>query len=121
MSARLVALCIDANEMERTARFRSGVLGWETAADPHQGLTLLPGDDTGFRIRFVPTDEPKSVPNQMHVDLTSASHEEQQETVARALGLGGRHIDLGQRPDEGHVVLADPDGNEFCLWPADAI
>jgi predicted enzyme related to lactoylglutathione lyase len=35
--------------------------------------------------------------------------------VARALELGGRHIDVGQRPDEGHVVLADPEGNEFCV------
>jgi predicted enzyme related to lactoylglutathione lyase len=115
MTARLVALCIDANDVEGLARFWSGVLGWETAADPHEGLTLLPNDDTGFRIRFVHTDEPKSVPNQMHTDLTSASVEEQQETAARALRLGGRHIDVGQRPEEGHVVLADPDGNELCV------
>ena len=35
--------------------------------------------------------------------------------MARALALGARHIDVGQRPDEGHVVLADPEGNEFCV------
>jgi hypothetical protein len=35
--------------------------------------------------------------------------------VARSLGLGARHIDVGQRPEEGHVVLADPEGNEFCV------
>jgi hypothetical protein len=35
--------------------------------------------------------------------------------VARSLGLGARHIDVGQRPEEGHVVLADPAGNEFCV------
>jgi catechol 2,3-dioxygenase-like lactoylglutathione lyase family enzyme len=51
----------------------------------------------------------------MHFDLTSTSLEGQQETVARALELGGRHIDVGQRPEEGHVVLADPEGNEFCV------
>jgi hypothetical protein len=50
----------------------------------------------------------------MHFDLTSSSLEGQQ-TVARALGLGARHIDVGQRPEEGHVVLADPEGNEFCV------
>jgi hypothetical protein len=38
--------------------------------------------------------------------------------VARALELGGRHVDVGQRPEEGHVVLADPDGNEFCVIEA---
>jgi catechol 2,3-dioxygenase-like lactoylglutathione lyase family enzyme len=51
----------------------------------------------------------------MHFDLTSTSLDDQQQTVARALGLGARHIDIGQRPEEGHVVLADPEGNEFCV------
>jgi len=51
----------------------------------------------------------------MHFDLTSTSLEDQQQTVARSLGLGDRHIDIGQRPEEGHVVLADHQGNEFCV------
>jgi hypothetical protein len=51
----------------------------------------------------------------MHLDLTSLSLEDQQQTVARSLGLGARHIDIGQRPEQGHVVLADPEGNEFCV------
>lgn len=38
--------------------------------------------------------------------------------MARALALGASHIDVGQRPEEGHVVLADPEGNEFCVIPA---
>ena len=79
------------------------------------GAELVPSDDTGFRIRFLPSDEPKAEQNQMHFDLTSSSLEEQQQTVARALELGGRHCDVGQGPDEEHVVLADPEGNEFCV------
>ena len=51
----------------------------------------------------------------MHFDLTSSSLEDQQQTVARALELGGRHLDIGQGPDADHVVLADPEGNEFCV------
>jgi len=51
----------------------------------------------------------------VHFDLTSTSLDGQQQTVGRALELGGRHIDIGQRPEEGHVVLADPEGNEFCV------
>jgi len=78
-------------------------------------ITLLPSDDTGFQLDFAPTQEPKTRPNQMHFDLKSESLAEQQQTVARALALGARHIDVGQRPEEGHVVLADPDGNEFCV------
>src|SRR4051812_26087848 len=54
----------------------------------------------------------------MHVDLTSTSAGDQQQVVARSLELGARHIDIGQRPEEGHVVLADPEGNEFCVIEA---
>jgi Glyoxalase-like domain len=39
--------------------------------------------------------------------------------VARSLGFGARHIDIGQRPEEGHVVLADPEGDEFCVIEPD--
>jgi catechol 2,3-dioxygenase-like lactoylglutathione lyase family enzyme len=103
MTSQLFAVCFDAVEPERLARFWSGFLGFDTAG----------GD--GFRIRFLPAEEPKAGPNRMHFDLTSASLEDQRETVARALRLGARHIDVGQLPEEGHVVLADPEGNEFCV------
>jgi len=115
LTCQLIALCIDSNDPLRLARFWSGVLGWELVSDPRDGLALLPSDDTGFQIRFLLTREIKVGPNQMHFDLTSTSLNDQRETVARSLGLGARHIDIGQRPEEGHVVLADPEGNEFCV------
>ncbi len=115
MSSRLVALTFPASDPAGLAAFWSGVLGWDASADPEAGVTLLPADDTGVRIRFVPSDEPKPGPNQMHVDLTSTSFEDQQATVDRALALGAGHLDVGQLPEEGHVVLADPEGNEFCV------
>ena len=49
----------------------------------------------------------------MHVDLTSTSLEDKGQTVAKSLAPGARHIDVRQLPEEGHVVLADPDDNEF--------
>ena len=51
----------------------------------------------------------------MHVHLTSASLEGVRATVAAALALGAGHLDVGQRPEEGHAVLADPAGNPFCV------
>jgi glyoxalase superfamily protein len=114
MSSQLMALSIDALEPSRLARFWAGVLRWETA-DPLDGIALLPGDDTPFRIRFAQTQEPKVGQNQMHFHLTSASPADQQQTVTTSLALGARHIDVGQRPEEGHIVLADPEGNEFCV------
>jgi catechol 2,3-dioxygenase-like lactoylglutathione lyase family enzyme len=114
MTSHLLALCVDANDPLRLSRFWAGVLGWEPDDDRH-GSALRPSDGTGFGIRFLPTREQKAGPNTRHLDLTSTSREDQLETVARALGLGARHIDVGQRPEEGHVVLADPEGNEFCV------
>ncbi len=119
MTCHLVALCFDANDPFPLARFWAGVLGWEMADDPQAGIALLPSDDTGFRLRFLPTQEPKVGQNQMHFDLTSTSLHDQLETVARSLGLGGRHIDIGQSPDDAHVVLADPEGNEYCVIEPD--
>ncbi len=115
MTSQLRALCFDANDPIGLARFWSGVLGWEMTDDPHDGVTLLPADDTGFRLRFLPSREAKESQNQMHFDLTSTSLEDQERTVARALALGGRHIDIGQDPADAHEVLADPEGNEFCV------
>ncbi len=116
MACQLFAVCFDASQPLRLAQFWSGVLGREMVDDPPDGVALLAGDDdTGFRIRFLPTQEPKAGQNPMHVDLTSRSLEDQQQTVARSLALGARHIDIGQGPDADHVVLADPEGNEFCV------
>jgi predicted enzyme related to lactoylglutathione lyase len=115
MPSNLLALCFDANDPMRLTRFWGGVLGWEIADDSDDGIALVTGDDTGFRIRFLLSQEQKVGQNHMHFDLTSTSLADQQQTVARSLRLGARHIDVGQRPEEGQVVLADPEGNEFCV------
>jgi predicted enzyme related to lactoylglutathione lyase len=119
MACALDALSFDAVDPVGLAGFWAGLLGWEMADDPFVGMALLPTDDTGFRIRFVPTREQKVGQNHLHFDLTSMSLEDQEATVARALELGGRHVDVGQRPEEGHVVLGDPEGNEFCVVEPD--
>ncbi len=117
-TSRIIALCFDAHDPPALARFWAEMLGRELVVDADEGPTLPPNVDTEFRIYFERTDAMKAGPNQMHFDLTSDSPEAQQQTVARALELGGRHIDVGQRPEEGHVVLADPEGNEFCVIEA---
>ncbi|GAB3594480.1 VOC family protein [Angustibacter peucedani] len=114
MTSQLLALTFDANDPEALARFWSGVLRWQ----PADATTLLPDADAVFQLRFLPTDEPKRWPNQTHFDIASRTDDEQRETVERALSLGARHLDVGQKPDEDHVVLADPEGNEFCVIEA---
>ncbi|MFD3456934.1 VOC family protein [Streptomyces sp. NPDC058691] len=117
MTSQLFAICFHATRPSGLARFWSGVLGWELADGPDD-VAILPPNPAGFRIRFLPSQEPKLGQNRAHFDLTSAFPEDQERTVARALALGGQHIDVGQLPEEGHVVLADPDGNEFCVCEA---
>jgi hypothetical protein len=118
VTSDLRLLTVDANDPVALATFWAGVLGREAVPAVSGGRSLVPTRENEFRIHFQPSDEPRRGRNQMHFDLTSASPEQQQETVARALELGGSHLDVGQRPEEGHVVLADPEGNEFCVLPA---
>jgi predicted enzyme related to lactoylglutathione lyase len=116
MTSRLVALCIDANDPLRLARFWADALGW--TIDDETGdeiITLVPTDGTSFQIDFAPVPEKKVGQNRIHLDLTSTSLDDQKESVARLIELGARHIDIGQGPDATHVVLADPEGNELCI------
>ena len=114
MGTSLYALSFDAKDPAGLARFWAGLLGFE----PAEGNELVPHDNTGFRLRFLQSDAEKDRPNQIHLHLTSRTPEQQPETVARAVELGGRHLDVGQRPEEKHIVLADPEGNEFCVIEA---
>ncbi|AXH94740.1 VOC family protein [Micromonospora aurantiaca] len=118
MTSHLYAISVDAWEPLRLARFWAELLGRGVVDDPREGVALQPDGDAGLRIRFMPTEVPKTVQNRIHFDLTSASPQAQRDTVDRALTLGGRHIDIGQGPDDDQVVLADPEGNEFCVIEA---
>jgi catechol 2,3-dioxygenase-like lactoylglutathione lyase family enzyme len=101
MPSRLVAVAFGARDPERLAEFWAALLG--------------PRDDAEVGLRFFASDAERSGPNRMHLHLTSDSAEHQQRTVATALRLGATHLDVGQLPEEEHVVLADPEGNELCV------
>ncbi|MFI7455369.1 VOC family protein [Nonomuraea sp. NPDC049714] len=113
MDSRLLTITFDVHNPARLAKFWAGVLDRELL-NMDRGV-LLPGDDTQPGLRFVPGDAKKAGPNRIHLHLTSASLADQQHTVAKSLGLGASHLDVGQLPEEEHVVLADPEGNEFCV------
>lgn len=118
MSSRLLALTFDAHDPARLAGFWAAVLERVVVEDPRGAL--LPGSDTQVGLRFAPSGTEKVGPNRVHLHLTSTSPAGQQDTVAAALELGACHLDVGQLPQEGHVVLADPEGNEFCVIPPDS-
>lgn len=119
MTSRLISLCFDAHDPARLARFWAEALRWEVDDESSDEVELVPTDGTRFRILFlkVPAHEAgeKVGQNRLHLDLTTTSIDDQRDTVARLIELGGRHLDIGQGPDETHVVLADPEGNELCI------
>jgi hypothetical protein len=109
MALRLAGIEWDALEPDRVAQFWSGLLGREL-----RGLSI-PDDGSGFEITFAPTSRSKTVQNRIHLDLTSRSLDDQQRLVDLAVELGATLVDVGQGPDATHVVLGDPEGNEFCV------
>ncbi|MHA3704204.1 VOC family protein [Jatrophihabitans sp. YIM 134969] len=111
MASRLT-LATEARDPDLLATFWAELLGRPAAAGS-RGL-VVPGSDTQVALRFVATRSPRSGPNRVHLHLTS-DHATQDENVARALALGATPLDVGQQPGERHVVLADPEGNEFCV------
>ena len=115
MTTRLTTLCYDANEPVRLARFWASALGWEVHDESADVIAVLPTDGTRFILEFAPVPEPKTAKNPIHLDLVSESVEDQRAIVDRLIELGARHADVGQGADVDHVVLADPEGNEFCI------
>lgn len=113
MRSQLVAVTYDAQDPVRLARFWARMLGRESVEDA--GGVLLPGGSGQLGLRLVADATPPHRRHRMHLHLTSTSVLDQQRTVATALGLGASHFDVGQRPEEGHVVLCDPGGYEFCV------
>ena len=113
MPSPALTVAFDAHDPARPAKFWAALLGRQVVEDG--GGALLPGDETQVGLRFVVSTEPKVRPERMHLHLTSAGPGDQERTVATALELGAGHLDVGQLPEEGHVVLADPEGNPFCV------
>jgi catechol 2,3-dioxygenase-like lactoylglutathione lyase family enzyme len=113
MPVRLAAVTFDAHDPARLAAFWAGVLDRSLVAEGAD--VLLPGTDTQLGLRFVAATTAAPGPSWLHLHLTSASPEDQRHTVEAVVAAGGRHVDVGQRPEEGHVVLADPEGNELCV------
>ncbi len=106
-------MVVDATDPVALASFWADLLGWDL--EEEDGFAGATGKGTVRRLEFVPTTEKKTTKNWMHFDLSSASVDDQRDTVRRAIELGASKIDVGQGTDATHSVLADPEGNEFCV------
>lgn len=111
MALRLVALTVAAQDPDRLAAFWSALL--DRPLVPGLAGPLLPG--YGGQVGLAFAAGPADVPPRLHLHVTSDGPLDQAQTVERVLSLGAQHLDVGQLPDEGHVVLADPEGGAFCV------
>ncbi len=114
MVARLDQWTLDVRDVPAMARFWAAVLGYRIGDD---GQHLWPPPGAGRHAPTVwlrPVDAPTPGKNRGHPDLVPTDGDVDAE-VQRLLALGARRVDVGRSGDEGFVVLADPEGNGFCV------
>ena len=114
MPASLHHIVIDAHDLPRLARFWADVLAWRILSERDREVVIGPDVTAPVGICFMPVTEPKIVKNRVHLDLTAAPDDRESE-IERILALGARRVDIGQTGAESWTVLADPEGNEFCV------
>jgi predicted enzyme related to lactoylglutathione lyase len=116
MDIRIQSVVVDAHDCELLARFWSAVLGWRVTDATDDEWVIEPPDGSPEAgvvpdILFGTAPDEKVVKNRLHFDLRP---KDQDAEVRRIVELGATRVDIGQR-DVTWVVLADPEGNEFCV------
>ena len=120
MDIRIQCVVVDADDCEKLAKFWSAALGWRITVEEADEWVIEPPEgspevDVAPDILFGKDPNPKTVKNRLHFDLRP---KDQAAEVERLIGLGATRVDIGQGPDVTWVVLADPEGNEFCVLRA---
>jgi len=102
---------VDARDPAALGRWWREALGWVVVSDDPDEFEIRPAADRLPGLLFVPVPETKTVKNRLHLDFRPDDRDGE---VARMIALGASRADVGQG-DESWVVLADPEGNEFCI------
>ncbi len=132
MGVRWYSVVVDCHDVAAQARWWAETLGWRVVYESPEEVVIVPPhaldesrtipvDERGPGLVFVPVPERKAVKNRLHIDLAPRAADDQQAVVAGLVRAGATEIDVGQQTDATWVVLADPEGNEFCvLSPRDS-
>ena len=115
MGSRWYTVVVDAVNPALMARFWAAVLDYQIVFEQPDEVVIAKDRETYPGIIFVPVAEAKTVKNRLHIDLNPDNQEAE---VARLLGLGAKRVDVGQTDEVTWVVMADPEGNEFCVLTA---
>jgi catechol 2,3-dioxygenase-like lactoylglutathione lyase family enzyme len=117
MRSELVAVVVDCFDAERCAGFWCAVLGAEVLGrwrDAHEIEYVQIGTGSGPLLLFQPVPEGKAGKNRLHLDVAPVTGSQEAE-VERLVGLGATRV--SDEPELPWVILADPEGNEFCVLP----
>ena len=126
MALRWYTTVIDCRDHHAQARWWAEVLDWWLIFDNEDEAVLIPPwlEGTPMTVQewdrgnpglvFVPVPEAKQVKNRLHLDLAAHVEDDREAEIARLEQMGARRVDVGQS-GEPWTVLADPEGNEFCV------
>ena len=114
---RVGSIVIRVDDLERETRFWAAALGYAVRPDDSDDFALLyPPDGTGPNISLDKHGAAPRVPPRIHLDLYA---EDQAAEVTRLIELGATEVHWDKRPtDADYVILADPEGNRFCVVDA---
>ena len=111
----VAAILTDCRDPAGLGRFWSAATGWPVGYEYPDVITgLCSPDGTGPFLEFLRNPDSKRVKNRIHPDLAPEKSDDKDAELVRLLGLGATRIDIGQG-EVPWTVLADPEGNEFCL------
>lgn len=116
---RVGSIVIRVDDLELQANFWQKALGYQRRIDDSDDFVLLyPADGHGPNVSLDQVHAPVQIPPRIHLDLYA---DDQTQEVQRLLGLGATEVHWDGRPsDADYVILADPEGNRFCVVDASA-
>jgi len=130
MSIRWYSAVVDCRDVAAQSRWWAEALDWRVAYEAADEVVLIPPYvleptrdvppvERGPGLIFVSVPEGKTVKNRLHIDLAPSQDTGQEAEIRRLEALGATRTDVGQDPDKvSWVVMADPEGNEFCVLSA---
>ena len=130
MALRWYSVVVDCRDVVAQASWWAAALGWKKAYESAEEVVLVPQHASLERVQstpweqvppglvFVPVPEGKTVKNRLHVDLAPHLSDDRDAEIARLINLGATRVEVGQDHSESWDVLADPEGNEFCVLSA---
>ena len=126
MSVRWYTVVVDCHDVKAQGYWWANVLGWNIAYEADDEVVVAPSHlldesraiplpERGPGMVFVPVPESKTLKNRLHIDLAPGPDDDQAAEVSRLESLGARRVEVGQSDKVSWAVLADPEGNEFCV------